>query len=291
MQDFIVEHALDDKFCENSVYDFAGYSQRHCERLFGELTGRTIGDYIRMIRLSDSAERLLWNKQKSVLEIALDTQFETQEGYTRAFAKKFGITPDAYRNEPIAIPLFIQYPVRIYYSYLYQKEKMKMGKETLVCMVTAVEKPRRKLLIMRSKQAHDYWSFCQEAGCDWEGLFNSIGEKMDTAAILELPESLRVQGYSSVAAGIELPLDYSKKIPDNCELVELEACMMLYFQSEKFEKDEDFCIAINSVFKAIDNYDISSYGYEFAPELAPKFNYGASKERGAKIALPIADKK
>lgn len=166
-----------------------------------------------------------------------------------------------------------------------------MSKETLVCMVTAVEKPRRKLLIMRSKQAHDYWSFCQEAGCDWEGLFNSIGEKMDTAAILELPQSLHAQGYSNVAAGIELPLDYSKKLPDNCELVELEACRMLYFQSEKFEKDEDFCIAINSVFKAIDNYDISSYGYEFAPELAPKFNYGASKEMGAKIALPIADKK
>lgn len=73
MQDFIEEHVLDDEFCANSVYDFAGYSQRHCERLFGELTGRTIGDYIRMIRLSDSAERLLGNKQKSVLEIALDT--------------------------------------------------------------------------------------------------------------------------------------------------------------------------------------------------------------------------
>lgn len=291
MQDFIEEHALDDEFCTSDVYKFSGYSQRHCERIFVRLTGKSISDYIRSIRLSDSAGKLLEDEKRSVLEIALDTNFETHEGYTRAFGKSFGITPSAYRNDPIAIPLFIQYPVRNYYSYLYHKEKMKMSRETMICMVTAVERPRRKLLIMRSKEAHDYWSFCEEVGCDWEGLFNSISEKMDTAAILELPEFLCVEGFSNIAAGVELPYNYDRRIPDNCELAELEACKMLYFQSEKFDKDEDFGIAINSVFKASDNYDAKSYGYEYDFNIAPKFNYGASKKMGAKIALPIVDKK
>ena len=165
-----------------------------------------------------------------------------------------------------------------------------MSKDVLICMVSVVERPKRKLLMIRSRNAHDYWSFCEEIGCDWEGLFNSISEKMDTAAILELPDFLKAQGYSNVAAGVELPLDYDKKIPDGCELVELDACKMIYFQSEKFDRDEDFCIAINSVLKAIADYDITAYGYQYATNLAPKFNFGASKELGAKMALPVADK-
>lgn len=290
MQDYIKEHALDENFCVNDVYILAGYSKRHCERIFKKLTNKTINEYIRAIRLSNSAVNLLGHQSMSVLEVAIDTNFQSHEGYTRAFNNAFGITPDAYRKDPIAIPLFIQYPVRAYHSYLNQKETMKMNKEELLCMITVVNRPKRKLLLLRSKKAHDYWSYCEEMGCDWEGLFNSIPEKYDTAAILELPEFLQKSGSSKVASGVELPFDYSGKIPANCELVEVDACDMLYFQTESFEKEEEFGAAIDSVFRAIDKYDIAFYGYEYAFELAPKFNFGASTQMGAKMALPVRRK-
>lgn len=56
-----------------------------------------------------------------------------------------------------------------------------------------------------SLKAHDYWSFCEEMGCDWEGLFNSIPEKLDLVAILELPTFLQKPDTSKIVAGVELP--------------------------------------------------------------------------------------
>lgn len=287
IQDFIKEHLIDEDFNMETVYKVSGYSKRQCERLFYKLKEMTINEYIRAIRLTESSFHLLGNERKTVLEIALDSSFKSHEGYTKAFSKKFGITPDAYRKAPLAIPLFIQYPVRAYYSYLYQKENLKMDKELMLCMISVVDKPMRKLLLLRSLKAHDYWSYCEEMGCDWEGLFNSIPEKMDVAAILELPEYLQKTGFSKIAAGIELPINYNGKMPINSEIVELTEGKMLYFQSDSFEKDEEFGLAIDSVFRAVDKYDIELYGYEYAFETAPKFNFGASAEMGAKMALPI----
>lgn len=165
IQDFIKGHIFDEDFKKELVYMISGYSPRQCERLFQELKGMTICEYIRAIRLTESTFDLLENTKKTILEIALDSSFESHEGYTKAFRKKFGITPDAYRKAPLAIPLFIQYPVRAYFSYLYQKENIEMNKELMLCMISVVDKPKRKLLILRSLNAHDYWSFCEENGC------------------------------------------------------------------------------------------------------------------------------
>ena len=160
-----------------------------------------------------------------------------------------------------------------------------MEKETSLCMVTTVERPKRKLLFMRSKKANDYFSYCEEVGCDWEGLFNSIPNKLDTAAILELPKSLCKEGYSCIAAGVEVPMDYQGGIPENCEMMELEPCKMLYFESEPFEKEEDFFPAMESILKAIEKYDPRQYGYEYENTVAPRFNFGG--EKTAKYAVPV----
>ena len=165
-----------------------------------------------------------------------------------------------------------------------------MSKEALLCIVTVVSRPKRKLLLLRSTKGHDYWSFCEEIGYEWEGLFNSIPQKFDKAALLELPEHLLKKGTTKVAAGVELPVNYSGKIPPGCEIVDLEACDMLYFQTEPFDKEEDFGIAIENVLRTIDKYNISSYGFEYAFDLAPKFNFGASTDMGAKQALPVLRK-
>ena len=73
-----------------------------------------------------------------------------------------------------------------YYNYLHGKEENEMETKELICMVTPVERPKRKLLFLRSVNATDYFSFCEEKGCEWDGLLNSIPEKFDTAALLEL---------------------------------------------------------------------------------------------------------
>lgn len=284
MQEYISIHVWDDPFDFEALYAAAGYSKRHAERIFKELLGKTIKKYIRCIQLSESSEKLL-EKEENILEIALETHFESHEGYTRAFFEQFGWTPNAYRHRKPPIPLFVQYPVKHY--YLYEKGELKMKDETALCMIMPRHRPKRKLLFLRSKKATDYWTYCEEVGCDWEGMFNSVPEKMDTAALLQLPAGLEREGFSNIASGIEVPFDYQGKIPEQWETAILEECDMMVFQSEPYEKEEDFCVALSHVTNALEKCDLKAYGYELDDTIAPRFNFGAEAAKGAKIAVPV----
>lgn len=286
MQDYIKAHACDFDFDYEKLYSVVGYSKRHAERIFKELLGKTTQEYVKTIRMSDSSAKLLY-ESKSILEVALDTQFGSHEGFTRAFFDEFGVTPSEYRKTKPPIPLFIQYPIKSYYFYLYSKGEDIMENQTTLCMITVVQKPKRKIMFLRSKKASDYWTYCEEVGCDWEGLFNSVQSKFDTAAILKLPKFLQKDGFSDIASGIEVPIGYDGKIPDGCEIEELKPCEMLYFQSEPFEKEEDFGRALDNVTDAIQKYNPMQYGYDYDFEIAPEFNYGAYPAMGAKRAFPV----
>jgi AraC-like DNA-binding protein len=287
MQDYIRDH-INEEINIEDIAKAAGYSKRHAVRIFRELLGRTPLDYVRAIRLTNNAKDLL-QSQGNILDIALNTQFDTHEGFLRAFSDEFGITPQKYRQEKPPVKYLVQYPVKHYYSYLYNKEKEIMEKEKTIALCTAsiVKRPKRKLILMRANKAQDYWSFCEEKGCDWEGLLNSIDCKMDNAAILELPEGLIAAGTTSCAAGVEIPCNYEGKIPEGCDCVELPECEMIYFLSEPFDNEDEFGIAIDNVSKAISSYNPKRFGYEYALDLVPKYNYGASKEMGAKQAVPV----
>lgn len=73
-----------------------GYSYYHFNRVFYSATGEKLGDYIRRRRLAEASIRLI-KTNDSILMIALDYQFQSQEAFTRSFKKVFGITPKEYR--------------------------------------------------------------------------------------------------------------------------------------------------------------------------------------------------
>lgn len=284
MQDYIRAHHKEADFHVNDVCAAAGYSRRQADRLFKKYLHKTLQDYINAVCLTEGAKALL-DTRKPIIEIAMDSHFETHEGFSRSFFKRFHIMPSAYRSQKVAIPLFIQYPVS-HYALLKQKEEPDMGKDSKFCIVTAKERKRRKLIYLPSHHAQDYFSYCEEAGCEWEGLLNSIPEKLDTAALIELPDVLVESGFSKIAAGIEVPLEYDKRLPESYKVTELSECLMLYFQSEPYEKEEDFGEAIESVYKAVDKFRPGLYGFEFAYDIAPSFNFGADAGIGARIAVP-----
>jgi AraC family transcriptional regulator len=285
MQDYIREHEKDEPFNFAALYAAAGYTRRHADRLFRELLGQTPREYLRALRLSGSALRLL-DKGKTVLEVALDAQFESHEGYSRAFSSAFGVSPRQYRTGRHPIPLYVPAPVRHYYNYVYGKEPSAMDTLPLLCTVVPVARPERRLMLLRSHKAADYWTFCEECCCDWEGLLNSLPDKFDTAAILTLPDFLTKDGYSRTAAGVELPLEYDGAVPDGYELVTLPPCEMLYFVGEPYENEEEFGRYIGGVLQAVETYDPTRFGYAHADELAPRFNFGADPEKGARAAIP-----
>ena len=285
MQDYIQIHAREDGFCAEKVCSFVGYSRRHADRVFKEYLGKTLQEYINAVLLTQSAGDLL-STEKTIMEVALDSHFKSHEGFLRSFSRRFHITPSEYRDKKTAIPLFIQYPVSYYYALLKHKEDTIMSNELNVCMVTPKERPKRKLIYLPSRGAQDYISYCEEMGCEWEGLLNSVPEKYEPAALIELPDSLVESGFSKIAAGIEVPLDYDKAIPASYKTARLPECVMLYFQSEPYENGEDFCQAIESTYAAVCKYNPEAHGYKYAYDIAPSFNFGADADTGARLAVP-----
>ena len=72
-------------------------SEFHFQRIFAMLCGFTLGDYIRMRRLSLAAEDLTRTKDK-VIETALRYGYDTPESFSRAFARFHGLTPTQARR-------------------------------------------------------------------------------------------------------------------------------------------------------------------------------------------------
>lgn len=286
IQNYIKAHISENDFDINSLCQSIGYSRRHADRLFKKYIGMTLHGYISEILLTQGANELL-STNSTVLNIALNSHFQSHEGFTRSFEKKFNISPQSYREKQIAIPMFTQYPIKNYYALISKKEDFTVKKDISLCMIIPQIRSKRKLIYHQSKNASDYLTFCEEFGCEWEGLLNSIPEKLDTAAILELPQSFVQDGLSSTACGVEVPLDYCKELPDGYKTAVLEPCTMLCFQSEPYENEEDFTVALDCVFKALEKYCPSQYGYEFAKDTAPSFNFGADRQTGARIAVPV----
>jgi AraC family transcriptional regulator len=74
-----------------------GYSTYHFHRVFLAQAGESIVEYIRKRRLCESTD-LLITRDASILEIASRCGFDSQEAYTRAFKKMFGLTPGQVRR-------------------------------------------------------------------------------------------------------------------------------------------------------------------------------------------------
>ncbi|NJM40401.1 MAG: helix-turn-helix domain-containing protein [Anaerolineae bacterium] len=62
-----------------------------------EALGESLGSYIRHRRLVKARQALVATR-KPILDIALDHAFDSQEAFTRAFQRVFGLPPGLYRR-------------------------------------------------------------------------------------------------------------------------------------------------------------------------------------------------
>lgn len=79
------------------IADKSGYSLWHLQRLFRNATGQTLGTYIRCRRLTKTALALRFSPC-SIVDIALQYRFDSQQTFTRAFKKQFCLPPAEYRH-------------------------------------------------------------------------------------------------------------------------------------------------------------------------------------------------
>ena len=81
-----------------------GYSEFHTTRKFREITGMSFRDYLRGRKLAFALKEVR-DSEKSLLEIGMDYGFSSNEAFTRAFRKSYGVTPSQYRKNPKPVVL------------------------------------------------------------------------------------------------------------------------------------------------------------------------------------------
>ena len=171
-----------------------------------------------------------------------------------------------------------------------------MSENTAIIFTQIVERPKRKLLLRRSKSAEDYFSYCEEFGCTDDDSGNSIPWEIAShikEALYEpvgvwLPGNMQIDGTGEYAQGVEVPADYSGVIPDGFNVIDLPECKMLIFQGEPFS-DEQFEEAITSLWERIEVFNPVVYGYEYADELAPRMQLVPLGWRGYIEMRPIRE--
>ena len=267
----------------------AGYSQYHAARVFKRETGLSPFEYIRRERLLASA-RALRAGNRRVLDVALDYVFDSHEGFTRAFTKGFGISPKQYASRPEPEGWLI--PTR----YLDRSQSVPEGKnmqQTAVIFTQIVERPARKLILRRAKEADNYFDYAEEVGCGENGnsapwdILCGIREAMYEPVGLWLPDNMRPEGTGLYAHGVEVPADYSDAVPEGFDMIGLPACKLIVFQGEPY-KDENFQQAVGLCMERIAVFNPEVYGYQYAPELAPRMQLAPQGWRGYIEMMPVA---
>ncbi len=289
MQDYI-ENNLCNSITLKQLSNAAGYSPWHAARLFKEVTKKTPFDYIRALRLSKAAI-ILRDKDEKVLDVALDFVFDSHEGFTRAFSKEFGMTPRKYIKNTPPIKLFMPYKVFNTYQSLKKGDNdMNNSQKTKSVFVQIIERPTRKVLLKRGIKATQYFEYCEEVGCDIWSILTSVKEALYEPIGMWMPKNLIKKGTSEYVQGVEVPLNYSNIVPDGFEIIELPPCKMMVFQGEPYD-DEKFMDAIDEVWDHIDKFDPAIYGYNWAPDTAPRFQLAPMGYRGYIEARPVKEAK
>ncbi len=278
MQDYIGEHLTENI----TLVDLAGaafFSPWYSYRLFLQHTNLTPADYIRRLRLSKAALKLR-DEPCKIIDVALEFGFGSVDGYQRAFFREFGCNPSEYVKSPVPLYLFIPYGVK------YRPLRREMQMDTVInVFVQVIEKPERKVLIKRGVKATDYFTFCEEVGCDVWGLLTSIKSISGEPVCLWLPKNYIVAGTSEYVQGVEMPLTFDGNIPEGFDIISLPAAKYLMFKGETFA-EEDYCKAIEVVQASIIKYDPEIIGAQW-DNSNPRIQLEPIGTRGYMELLPI----
>ncbi len=102
--EYIEDNLAENITCED-IAEHIYLSSFHFQRAFSLLTGLSVGEYIRNRRLSLAGHELLSGNGK-VIDIALKYGYDTPEGFSKAFTRFHGITPNEVKKHGAILKSF-----------------------------------------------------------------------------------------------------------------------------------------------------------------------------------------
>ncbi len=108
--DFIENH-LNGKLDLETVANAVHYSKYHLHRMFTDIVGMTIHDYVIRRQLTEAAKLLVFSS-KSIIDIALICGYESQQAFTVAFKAMYKLPPAEYRELQEFYPLQLAFTLQ-----------------------------------------------------------------------------------------------------------------------------------------------------------------------------------
>lgn len=97
-----METHLDENISVHEVAKASGYSYYHFTRIFQSVLGESIGNYIQKRRLSSASQKLLYSDRK-IIDIAMESGFDSSESFSRAFKNVYQVSPSVYRQNRLNV--------------------------------------------------------------------------------------------------------------------------------------------------------------------------------------------
>ncbi|HUW68683.1 MAG TPA: AraC family transcriptional regulator [bacterium] len=87
-----------DELTIDELADIAAFSRFHFHRVFSSITGETVSDFLKRVRLQQAASRLTEHPGEAVTDVALAVGFSSPSVFARAFRSRFGVTASVWRT-------------------------------------------------------------------------------------------------------------------------------------------------------------------------------------------------
>jgi len=90
-----IDANLTDELNAEILANTAGFSTYHFCRVFQWYVGYSVMEYVRLRRLAFAASEL--SSGRKLIDIAMDYGYETHSGFSKAFKRQYGVSPERYR--------------------------------------------------------------------------------------------------------------------------------------------------------------------------------------------------
>ncbi len=307
--DACIKAQQDEEMTLESIARRLNYSAFYFSRKFREVSGMQFRDYLRFRRLAFALKELR-DTDKSILEIALGYGFSSHEAFSRAFRKAYGLTPSAYRKNPMPVPL--RTIIKPFDCYLIGKENEQMTQPANDVKTYFVTIPAHKFLHIRNLESIGYFDFWEKQshipGQDCEticGLLDSIPGKLDDMGTGDLssgsgqlmawqndPEG-RICSWGIPLAecyGVRLPMDYKGPMPEQMKMIDVPEGDYIVFEHGPFDYETQSAAVEAKIEQAMKDFDYAASGYQLDMTNGRLFYYYHNPAHAFKYIRPVCKK-
>lgn len=304
--DLCIKGKCDEAMTLTNLSRRLGYSEYYLSRKFHQVSGMRLRDYLRYRSLA-FALRDIRDLSSSILEIAMDYGFSSNEAFTRAFREAYGVTPSEYRRNPV--PVVLRTIIKPFDCYLMGIGGTGMASTNDEVKIYFVTIPAHKFLHIRNYESIGYWDFWQKQaqipGQDCEticGLLDSIPGKLDDMggshtdsgsgqlmAFINEPTG-RICSWGIPLAesyGVRLPADYAGPVPEQMFLMDVPEGEYIVFEHGPFDFETQNQSVEAKIEKAMKEFDYASSGYELDTAPGRVFYFHHDCERYWKYIRPV----